>query len=217
MFFKKYPAEVEVINDKDKNIAGFYKGVKTADVEDVRKIDMTPSRERYNKMLKVDPKTPIKQVEKTLYLNKRGYSGKMGVGDYAKSFEDKNRRNVGAKTLKEKFPLYQARLKNVKVHNQDFNRVIEKYDNKNSFFYLDPPYFAVSKNAYKHEDLTPVEVREAVDGIKGKFLLSYNDIPEIREEFKDYNIKTINQTYELRGADNKQPVTELLISNYDYN
>lgn len=216
VFFKKEPARIEVINDKDKDIAGFYKGVKVVDVADVRRINMIPSRTRYKKMIETNPTTPIKQIEKTMYLNKRSYSGKMGAGNYARSYEDENRRNTGATTIKQKFPEYQYRLKKVKVHNTDFEPVIKKYDSRTTFFYLDPPYHEVSKDCYTHEDVTPAQVHDSVKGVKGKFLISYNNHHDVREEFKKYNIETIKQTYELRGADNKQPVTELLISNYNY-
>lgn len=213
VFFKKEPAEVEVINDKDRDIAGFYKGVKSVRAEDIKKINMSPSRERYNRLLKLKPRTPKEQVEKTLYLNKRSWAGKMGEGNYAPSFEKRDK-DRGVMHLKQNAHEYQQRLKNVKVYNRDFEPVIKQYDSKNTFFYLDPPYYNVSKKIYVHEDVTPVQVHNTVKGIKGKFLLSYNNVPEVRKEFKDYNIKTIKQTYELRGGDNKQPVTELLISNY---
>jgi DNA adenine methylase len=49
--------------------------------------------------------------------------------------------------------------------------------------------------------------------IKGKFLLSINDVPEIRRLFKNYAIETVNLSY---TAQKKSGVRfrELLIRNY---
>jgi len=52
--------------------------------------------------------------------------------------------------------------------------------------------------------------------IKGKFLLSINDHPEIRKLYKGFNIRKLDVTYTI--ARDKSPSarerTELLIANY---
>jgi DNA adenine methylase len=50
--------------------------------------------------------------------------------------------------------------------------------------------------------------------IKGKFLMSINDKPDIRQIFKDFYIEEVQTTYLTAGANKKKRVTELLISNY---
>ena len=84
------------------------------------------------------------------------------------------------------FPLIDAaagRLQKVIVENKDCVKLISQYDRPESFFYCDPPYYqadqyyeAVSADGFDHQGLA-----EALFGIKGKFLLSYNDCPYIRE------------------------------------
>jgi len=49
--------------------------------------------------------------------------------------------------------------------------------------------------------------------LKGRFLLSLNDCPEVRENFKDFKIEAVNTSYSVssyRGQ--SQPVGEVLIS-----
>ena len=74
------------------------------------------------------------------------------------------------------------RMANVVVENQDFETLIKHYDRPDSFFYADPPYFS-SEGMYEvgfgWDD--HVRLRDTLKSIKGKFLLSYNDCPEIRE------------------------------------
>ncbi len=50
-------------------------------------------------------------------------------------------------------------------------------------------------------------------GIKGRFILSLNDVPEIRQMFSDFSIEEISVPYTLPGAGKTKLVTELLISN----
>lgn len=121
------------------------------------------------------------------------------------------------------FPLIRqacARLQSVVIENRDFEKLIRQYDRPESFFYCDPPYYAtedyyedVGFSTKDHERLA-----NALCGIEGKFLLSYNDCPEIRELYSREGIiiegttrlSNIAQRYEA----GKQ-YAELLISNYD--
>ena len=121
------------------------------------------------------------------------------------------------------FPLIESaagRLQKVVIENKDCVKLIRQYDRPESFFYCDPPYYnadqyyeAVSADGFDHAGLA-----DALLGIKGKFLLSYNDCPEIRALYDRPGIviegisrlSNIAQRYE-----NGKQYPELLISNYD--
>ena len=121
------------------------------------------------------------------------------------------------------FPLIESaagRLQKVVIENKDCVKLIRQYDRPESFFYCDPPYYnadqyyeAVSSDGFDHAGLA-----DALLGIKGKFLLSYNDCPEIRALYDRPGIvvegisrlSNIVQRYE-----NGKQYPELLISNYD--
>lgn len=121
------------------------------------------------------------------------------------------------------FPLVESaagRLQKVVIENKDCVKLIRQYDRPESFFYCDPPcynadqyYEAVSTDGFDHTGLA-----NALLGIKGKFLLSYNDCPEIRALYDRPGIvvegisrlSNIAQRYE-----NGKQYPELLISNYD--
>lgn len=75
------------------------------------------------------------------------------------------------------------RLQKVVIENRDFEKLIRQYDRPVSFFYCDPPYFA-TENYYKDvgfKTADHIRLRDSLLDIKGKFLVSYNDCPEIRE------------------------------------
>ena len=109
------------------------------------------------------------------------------------------------------------RMANVVVENQDFETLINHYDRPDSFFYADPPYFstedmyAVGFNLEDH-----VRLRDTLKNIKGKFLLSYNDCPEIRELYNGFPLFDFSRTHSMaQRYEAGKEFKELLIGNYD--
>lgn len=49
--------------------------------------------------------------------------------------------------------------------------------------------------------------------VKGKFILSLNDTPGVRETFCDFRIEAIKTRYSISGS-NKQEASEVLITNF---
>ena len=112
---------------------------------------------------------------------------------------------------------FSRRCENVIIENQDFEVLIKHYDRPGGFVYCDPPYFSseyVYDCGFTWED--HLRLHRTLTGAKGKFLLSYNDCPEIRElydgcSFFDFRrIHSMVQKYEAG-----KEFHELLIANYD--
>ena len=109
------------------------------------------------------------------------------------------------------------RLDGVLLENQDFEVLIKHYDRPGDFIYCDPPYFEseyVYDCGFSWED--HLRLRETLGGIEGKFLVSYNDCPEIRELYRGYeffDFKRIHPMVQKYEAGRQFP--ELLIANYD--
>ena len=108
-------------------------------------------------------------------------------------------------------------MANVIVENQDFQTLIRHYDRPDAFFYLDPPY-------YSTEDMYAVDfgwedhvrLRNTLEGIRGKFLLSYNDCPEIRKLYEGYDMFDFSRTHSMaQRYEAGKEFKELLIANYD--
>lgn len=109
------------------------------------------------------------------------------------------------------------RMANVVVENQDFETLINHYDRPDAFFYADPPYFstedmyAVGFNLDDH-----VRLKNTLKNIKGKFLLSYNDCPEIRELYNGFSLFDFSRTHSMaQRYEAGKEFKELLIGNYD--
>ncbi len=110
-----------------------------------------------------------------------------------------------------------ARLSNVVIENQDFEKLIKHYDRENTVFYLDPPYYQTEDmyaQAFTKED--HYRLFETLKSAKGKWLLSYNDCEFIRDLYRDYFIFEFSRVHSMaqRYEAGKQ-FPELLIGNYD--
>lgn len=112
----------------------------------------------------------------------------------------------------------ERRMANVIVENQDFETLIRHYDRPDAFFYLDPPYLST-------EDMYAVEfgwddhvrLRDTLKDIKGRFLLSYNDCPEIRQLYKGFPMFDFTRTHSMaQRYEAGKEFKELLIANYDF-
>lgn len=111
----------------------------------------------------------------------------------------------------------QDRMASVVVENQDFETLIRHYDRLDAFFYADPPYFSTEDMyavGFGWDD--HVRLRDTLKDINGKFLLSYNDCPEIRELYDGCSLFDFSRTHSMaQRYEAGKEFKELLIGNYD--
>ena len=96
-----------------------------------------------------------------------------------------------------------------------YHEVIKRYDKPETVFYIDPPYWDCEgyygKGIFSREDFAVLAGLLA--GIKGKFILSLNDTPGVRETFAGFTLETAEVNYTCSNGRNiKSP--ELLIRNF---
>jgi len=88
--------------------------------------------------------------------------------------------------------------------------------------YLDPPYWVSNNNDYYQYDFTETDHKllfELLNKVKCKWILSYDDVPEIRYLHKDFHILKVPVKYTKFISVNQiiQKKNELLITNYKPN
>jgi site-specific DNA-adenine methylase len=97
-----------------------------------------------------------------------------------------------------------------------FEKVITRFDRPTTFFYLDPPYYRCEddygKGIFKREDFG--KLRDILVGIKGKFILSLNDTPKVRELFKAFRTVSVKTSYSATTKGSRGGVSEVLIMNF---
>jgi len=101
----------------------------------------------------------------------------------------------------------------VTIENLPWQKFMTRYDRPQTFFYLDPPYWKAPVYQHNLELKDYQEMAIILSGVEGKFILSINDLPEIREIFGTFNIKPVTLKYTV--AKEKSTVgKELLVSNF---
>jgi len=187
-----------VINDKDSTIIKIMKALRDRGDQINKNIQREkPSKEQF-KVLR-DKKS--RTAEEELQLSKHSY------------FASRKSWNPMSPAIKTDYTKHQDELKGVTILNENFSSVIKKYNTPDTFFYLDPPY--ESKEMKDYEDyVTPEQVYDAVKTIKGKFMLSYNDSPNIRRVFAEFNVKGISTTYSATSTTDARVAHEVVITNY---
>ena len=217
VLFHKAPGnDFEVYNDRNPNLANLYRCVRDHPDELISELTYAlNSRTDFDYIRKI-MKTPteIPDVKRAAYFYQLiRYSYASGLDSYASQ----------PHSMWNNFPLITnacARLQKVVIENKDFEKLIDQYDRPESFFYCDPPYFE-TEDYYEDVGFTKADHERLADrlsSIEGKYLLSYNDCPEIRElyESRGARIERISRLSNIaqRYEAGKQ-YDELIISNYD--
>lgn len=107
------------------------------------------------------------------------------------------------------------RIADVFFENCDYRRLLTPYED--TFFVVDPPYHSCLTTycgvQFSAEDQR--ELKENLDWIRGKWLLTINDHPFIRELYEGYEMIEWAPKYSCaQTASGRQRAPELMISNY---
>ena len=101
------------------------------------------------------------------------------------------------------------------IENKPYDQVIQRFDKPGTFFYVDPPYWDCEKDygegLFSKDDFG--RLAALLGAVKGKFILSLNDTPGVRETFADFRIEAVKTRYSISGS-SKQEAAEVLISNF---
>ena len=89
-----------------------------------------------------------------------------------------------------------------------------RYDHAETLFYLDPPYWGCEddygKNIFSRDDFETMAA--SLKSLRGVFLMSINDVPEIRDLFSGFEMCEVQTTY-TASKTNAKKAAELLITN----
>ena len=203
------PGQLEVFNDYDSDLINIYRCVKYHPEELKKELAILPdSRELFFDFQTQEHMrglTDIQRAARSLYLIKVSFGSDRG------SFATSSKI---VSNISSYFDAVQARLRKVVIENLDFEKLIRVYDRENAIFYCDPPYMGTeSYYRAQFESSDHVRLSRVLHGIKGKFLLSYNDCSEVRELYADCYVEPLVRTNQL-AATGPTEYKEVLIRNY---
>lgn len=212
-FRRRRRPSAEVINDFSRDVATFFRVLQRHEAALLSELNRTlTSRAEFDRLRSVDPDTltDLERSARFLYLQYCAYGGKpakptMGISPVRPARFD-------AVRLSRLMDRLHHRLSDVYIECLDFESFIRRWDRPSTLFYLDPPYWACEdyygRNLFQRSDFE--RLAGILSSIKGQFIMSLNDVPEVRETFKTFAIDTVETTY--RVSANVKKVTELIIS-----
>lgn len=211
LFGLENTGKMEVYNDKNSDLVNLFRCMKYHCAELQRELRLIlNSREQFycfKEQVKCEGLTDIQRAARFYILIKHSFGSKMGAFSISKTFNTSQWIRL--------FSEFSERLEKVIIENKDYKSIIILYDKPDTLFYLDPPYYG-SERMYD-ERFTNMDHEELCDmllNIKGKFILSYNDDPYIRNLYKDFNIREVERQNNLSCKTDNKIYKELIIKNF---
>jgi DNA adenine methylase len=218
ILFKKEPSKAEIINDINTDLVTLYRVIKHHLEEFIRYFKwVLVAREEFERFRAENPDTltDIQRAVRFYYLVKTAHGSRTYKPTFGVSTTTAPRINL--LRIEEDLSAAHLRLSRVVVENQAYSAFIDRYDRPHTFFYLDPPYFGCEdyygKGIFAREDFQKLADQLAV--LQGKFMLSINDTPEIREVFRQFHLREVQTRYSVGSANRGDKVQELLVMNYE--
>lgn len=224
VMLEKEQSKIEIINDVNDDLINFYKVIqdKTKCDELINRLYFLPkSREIFDeydiKIKKRDYKDDIEHALMFYYLLKLVFGGRFDRVKKSFCVPNDGRKNINYEKFPEEFLELHKRFKNVYIEKQDYKYILDKYDRPDGLFFLDPPYLDTTEHNYGvNFDINEyTTMKNKLNNLQGKWILTCNDKPELRELFKDFNIQDNEVHYSVSGtSDACKKYNELIIMNY---
>jgi DNA adenine methylase len=216
VFFRRtLQPESEVINDLNQDVANLFRILQRhyPQFRQVIEFQLT-TRADFNRLVATDPTTltDLERAARFLYLQRTAFGGKVSGNNFGVSVGQSSRFD-----LQKLGPMLQevhARLSGVVVECLPYQDFIPRYDRPGTLFYLDPPYFGCETDygpgMFATDDFE--RLSDLLSVLSGRFILSINDTPEIREIFGQFEIEEVTVTYTIQGNANTKQAAELIVS-----
>lgn len=194
--------QCEIINDLSGDVSNLFRilQVHYAPFMDMLRYQVA-SRPEFDRLMDVDPATltDLQRAARFLFLQRNAFGGKVTGRNFAMVRDRPSRFDLVR--LAPELEALHDRLSGVTIERLGWADLIRRYDGEGTLFYLDPPYFACEGD-YGADlfDRGQFEAMAEVLGrLKGRFILSLNDRPEVREIFAGFEIDGVETHYGLAG------------------
>lgn len=201
-FRRETKPKVEVVNDRSREVSTFFRVLQRhyQAFLDMLKWQIA-SRAEFERLLQVDAETltDLERAARFLYLQRMSFGGKVNSRSFGISTTDPAKFDITRLV-----PLLKAaheRLAGVYIECLRWQDFIHRWDRPHALFFCDPPYWGV-EDYYGKDQFGRGEFAELADTlrqIKGRFILTLNDVPEIRELFVWADIEPVRLNYTASG------------------
>ena len=224
VFFAKEPVQLNVLNDTNGQVVNLYRQAKLQPDALFRLIDATPHARSEHARAKdiYKGKTEAEPVEQAwaTYVASRQAFGNVVCGGWA--FETKPVLTSFTQRIpnhKLRLPEILAHLDKAQIDSIDALACIQRYDDQDALFYIDPPYIGTNMGhyaGYTQDDFNAL--LDLLPTLKGTFFLSHYANAEMERITEDRGWRVLKKdarcTASRNHADNSAKRVELLVTNH---
>ncbi len=192
--------KAEIINDRSKDLANLYRILQRHYVAflDMLRFQLT-TRTEFERLQAVDPETltDLERAARFLYLQRTAFGGKVAGQSFGVSVA-----RPASFDITKLVPLLEAaheRLASVTIECLPYQTFIQRYDRPSTLFFLDPPYWGnesdYGEGMFSRADFSAL--RDLLESLQGSFIMTLNDLPEVRELFGCFYMQPVNLHYSV--------------------
>lgn len=214
-FRRRVRPSVEVINDVSGDVVTLFRVLQRFPETLFSELRWRPAmRAEFDRLRRthLDDLLDIERAARFLYLQTLAFGGKVTGQSFGVSPSAPHTFDI--RRLEPRLRRLHDRLAGVVIEQLDWSAFIDRYDRATTLFYLDPPYWD-SESDYGAGLFCQADFQRMADRLKaadGRFLLSINDRPEVREIFAWADMEAVTTTYSIAGGEHVAPAAELLIA-----
>lgn len=221
----KPPSPIEIYNDRDGALVNLFETVRNHPLLFLERCTfLLYSRELFDKWSRqLDTNFAGADIDKVEAAVRTYYSIVSGfVGDPTKGWAFARTAAQGGAnrwaSIWERVTMLSQRLRHVNIDCLDFRDCIKNWDTEYTLFFLDPPYLDVASTGYygftlqDHKDLAGVLAKT-----RGKWMLTYDDTPILRELYQGFEIRRIRSTLasqKVPPGTRRVSLRQILITNF---
>lgn len=197
-------SSIEVVNDLNGDLVTFYRCVRFHTDALLTELEFVlNSRQEFSDFRHQPGLTDIQRAARWWYRNRNCFRG-ASLSSFGTSASSGGAASGSRSARLEQIRQLNVRLDKVTVENLDWQRCLDLYDRSESFFFCDPPYTGCDAGAYAAWTVADVQrFRERLDRLKGRWIVTLNDAPEIRRVFSDCKIKAVERAKGINHASGK--------------
>lgn len=214
VFFHKDPSRVEVLNDLNGDVVNFFRICQSHHTELIRYLKFTVVSRQWFSLFEAENPGALTDVQRAVrffYLQKNAFAGLVRHRKY--HYAVSGPPGFNPDRIPELLEKAHERLQRVQLESLPYEEILNRYDRPETLFYLDPPYWGRKLYAFNLDEKDYAEMVERLRRLRGKFVLSLNDVPEVREIFRGFPFQEIELPYTAQRKAVKR-FRELLITNY---
>ena len=213
VLLRKEPSPVEVYNDLDSGVVGFWRVLRSRPQELLPLIQATPwAREEYE--LAWEPCEDELETARRFFM--RCWMSYMGSTDRPSGWRANARSRQGFIPLwgqEERLLAVAERMRSVQFEHDNALAVIKRFDGPETLFYCDPPYMASTRTsgsgyACEMDEADHLALLDTLRNVKGKVVLSGYPSDLYRGELESRGWRMVSR--ESRTRDPKVRRTECL-------